>query len=80
MTTGDNLFISFLKEKSGKTLNMEVGELGSIPSLITNVLDVPFGFPNHHLDLLGRLCETMGKESGGSGPEPPFSEPQFPCI
>ena len=40
-----------------------------------HALGVSFGFPSHHLGLLGRLCETAGKESGRLGPVTPSPEP-----
>lgn len=45
MNPGDNVFISFLEEKPGKTLNVVIGELGSACGLITHMLGVCWFFP-----------------------------------
>ena len=40
-----------------------------------HVLGISFGFPSHQLGLMGKMCETVGKESGRLGPVTPFPEP-----
>lgn len=85
MTTGGTLSFPF-ERKTKKALNMGMEELGSAPSLLTDVLGAPLIFSICQMGFLGRPSGAMGKVVGRSGGKPslgpvaPFPQPIFPCL